>query len=312
MRKLLSIISILLLLGCGSLSALDIILKDGIVKNYPNESFSKLNPTEIITYRTREEGVRKDVWQGIRFDTWLRDNNLRDFSTIRFESDDRYLVSFDKVAFDTTACWMVFQNDKEKFKPENYRIIFPNLMQNNWIRNISKVVLEDFLPISLPKKFHSMGSILSDLELVNNPSPFVDIQGYRFEDILKPLRTGKKADVVLFSDDGFKLRLSYPKHLKGAVLELTEAGNLNLKSPQIPGGMWVKNIVYIQINKSALIKESSANKLIDLNKQFNWNLGPKARVWVKIQRGTYSMSFADFLANPDNIVISKEFKLLRK
>jgi len=76
--------------------------------------------------------------------------------------------------------------------------------------------------------------------------------------------------------------------------------------------MWVKNIVYIQINKSALIKESSANKLIDLNKQFNWNLGPKARVWVKSQRGTYSMSFADFLANPDNIVISKEFKLLRK
>ncbi len=295
-----------------SLSALDIVMKDGVTKSFPNESFSRLQTSEITTYRTREEGVRRDHWVGIRFDNWLKENDLRDFSTIRFESDDRYMMSFEKVAFDTTACWMVFENDKEKFSPEHYRIIFPNLTQNYWVRNISRVVLEDFNPIQLPGKLYPMSHVLGKLTLTKDPQPFVDINGYFWEDLLRALKSGKKADVVFFSEDGFKIRLSYPLHLKGAVLQVTETGALNLKSPQIPGGMWVKNIVYIQINKAALISENHLNKLIDLNKQFNWGLGATAKFRIKGTKGSSTLSFAEGLAEPARVNAGQWFELKKK
>ncbi|HRY83812.1 MAG TPA: hypothetical protein P5533_04170, partial [Candidatus Cloacimonadota bacterium] len=195
MSKILSLILLFILVGSFSF-ALDIVLKDGRTLSFPNEDFTKLKQEEITTFRTREEGVRTDKWKGIRFDNWLREKNLRDFSTIRFESDDRYQMSFEKVAFDTTSCWLVTQNDKEVFAPENYRIIFPNLMQNHWVRNISKVVLQDFRPIALPARLYFIDGAkqqnwspeLQNLKLHQDPKPFVNIRGYFLEDLLKSLR----------------------------------------------------------------------------------------------------------------------------
>lgn len=299
---------------------LDLVLKDGKLLSFPNADFALLPQTEITTFRTREEGTRKDVWKGIRFDNWLKENKLRDFSTIRFESDDRYMMSFEKVVFDTTSCWLVTQNDKEIFKPENYRVIFPNLTQNYWVRNISRVVLEDFRPIPLPKRIYMMDGSDSrnwspDLQSLNlhfEPKPFVNIHAYVWEELMQSLGSGKKADVVFFSADGFKLRLAYPTHLKGAVLELTDTGELNLKSPQIPGGMWVKDIIYIQIGKAALLRKDALNRLIDLNQNFHWNLSATAKVKLIYPQSKSKTSFAALLADPGKLSGLRWLQLLKK
>ena len=311
---------ILILLAVCSLSfALEIVLKDGQILSRPNADFGLLPRSEITTFRTREEGVRQDTWKGIRFDNWLKENKLQDFSTIRFESDDRYMMSFEKVAFDTTACWLIMESDKEIFPPENYRIIFPSLMQNHWVRNISRVVLEDFRPIPIPKRLFTMdltqksGSpTLMGMKLQNEPAPFVNIKGYFWDDLMKAMKAGKKADVVIFSADGFKLRLAYPTHLKGAVLELTEAGKLNLKSPQIPGGMWVKDIVYIQINSDAILQKASLNRLIDINKDFDWQLPTHTIAKLKYAKSSTTVSFATLLAEPERLDDLLWMQLLKK
>ena len=311
---------LLLSLLCSLSFALDLVLKDGRILSFPNADFAKLNQEDITTFRTREEGIRTDNWKGIRFDNWLKENKLRDFSTIRFESDDRYLISFEKVAFDTTACWLVTQNDKEIFAPENYRIIFPNLMQNHWVRNISRVVLEDFRPIALPHRIYFMDGAkqqnwspeLQNLKLQFEPKPFVNIHGYFFEDLMQALKSGKKADVVFYSADGFKLRLAYPTHLKGAVLELTEAGKLNLKSPQIPGGMWVKDIIYIQIGKHAVMQKQAINRLIDLNQNFGWQLSAEAKVKLNYPKTSAKTGFATLLAEPERLNNLRWLQIFKK
>lgn len=311
---------LLFCLSCSLFFALEIVLKDGRILSFPNADFAKLKQEEITTFRTREEGVRTDKWKGIRFDNWLKEKNLRDFSTIRFESDDRYQMSFEKVAFDTTSCWLVTQNDKEIFAPENYRIIFPNLMQNHWVRNISKVVLQDFRPIARPVRVYfvdqdrqqNWSPELQNLKLHQDPKPFVNIRGYFLEDLLKTLKSGKKADLVFFSRDGFKLRLNYPLDLKGAVLELTEAGNLNLKSPQIPGGMWVKDLVYIQIGKTALLQKAALNRLIDLNQHFGWQLTADAKVKLIYPKSSIKIGFATLLAEPERLNGLRWLQLYKK
>ena len=300
----------LLLIGMiMSLFGLRIIEKDGRIREIENSFFGTLTQEEISTERVREEGIRRDNWRGIRFDNWLRENGLTDWTVIRFESDDRYQVSFEKVAFDTTSCWMMTQQNDESFAPENYRVIFPHLSQNHWIRNISKVVLEDFRPAPRPKKIHSMELILSRLTQVQDPAPFVGISAYRFEDILRKLGAGRRSDVILISRDGFKLGLKYPDDLRGAVLEAGDEG-FNLKSPQIPGGMWVKDIIYIQAGKQAALQGAELRKLIDLNGLLSWNLGTRAKVKLYRTRGSQKLSFADFITKRSLSLEDRYFKLI--
>lgn len=285
----------ILLLICISLQGFELVLKNGVSGDFPNSSFSSLPREDLVTYRTREEGTRRDTWQGIRLDNWLRENELRDWTVIRFESDDRYMVSFEQVAFDTTSCWLMMQQNDREFAPEEYRVIFPNLTQNHWVRNISRIVLEDFRSLPMPKRIYPLQSLLAELTLHTNPAPFVNIRGYRFEDIMRALGSRRKAEVILWTSDGLKLNLEYPKHLQGAVLELTDDGSYGLKSPQIPGGMWLKQIIYVQVNKRAMLDSSSFRKVIDLNGLLNWELGSGARVKQWLTRGSSKSSLPAFL-----------------
>ncbi|HRY83531.1 MAG TPA: hypothetical protein P5533_02740, partial [Candidatus Cloacimonadota bacterium] len=123
---------------------------------------------------------------------------------------------------------------------------------------------------------------------------------------------GKKADLVFFSRDGFKLRLNYPLDLKGAVLELSEAGKLNLKSPQIPGGMWVKDLVYIQIGKTALLQKAALNRLIDLNQHFGWQLTADAKVKLIYPKSSTKIGFATLLAEPERLNGLRWLQLYKK
>lgn len=286
---------LILLLVSFSLQGFELVLKNGVSGDFPNSSFTTLPREDLVTFRTREEGTRRDTWQGIRLDNWLRENDLRDWSVIRFESDDRYLVSFEQVAFDTTSCWLMMQQNGREFAPEEYRVIFPNLTQNHWVRNISRIVLEDFRPLPLPKRIYPMQSLLAGLTLHENPQPFVNIRAYRFEEIMRALGSRRKAEVILWTSDGLKLNLEYPKHLQGAVLELHPEGYYGLKSPQIPGGMWMKRIIYVQVNKRAMLDSSSFRKVIDLNGLLRWELGSRARVKQWLTRGSSKGSLPAFL-----------------
>ena len=273
------------------------------------EELANLPRQAFITYRTREEGVRQDNWEGIRLDHWLRDRNYRDWISIRFESDDRYMVSFEKVAFDTTACWLAMIHNGEELPPDGFMVIFPHLTQNHWLRNLNRIVLEDFIPIKLPKRIYPMQNLLEEMTLIDNPEPFVDIQGYRFEELMSQLRGGRSADVVFYSEDGYKLRLEYPLHLRGAVLAPRENGRLELKSPQIPGGMWLKDIIYIQIDKRAVLENDCLRRLIDLDEVLDWNLGPGATVKEWMERGSRRLGFAAFVGELNLSNRSRYFRL---
>ncbi|MDD2230305.1 MAG: hypothetical protein PHY48_12940 [Candidatus Cloacimonetes bacterium] len=188
--------------------------------------------------------------------------------------------------------------DDVAFEDNSLRLIFPSLREMQWVRNLKRIVLENFVPMPRPSKFMLMQPFLDTQQLQKELKPFVDIEGYYFRDFLPAMSKTDTHKVILCSRDDLKQNLDFPFHLEGAVLEKTEEGTYNLKSPQIPGGMWVKDITYLQCDDTALIDQSSVNSLINLHKLLSWDISPELRFTIHKADEVLLLGFADALAEP--------------
>ena len=281
-----------------SLSALEIVNAQGISKQFDNAILHKHETTELKTSNEKDGQIRLGTWQGFRFDNWLEQQNLGSFNNIRFESPDRYLVNLSKEEFDSKEIWLVTAQDGTPFENNMLRLIIPSMREMYWIRDLNRVVLENFVPLPPPTRFYLMKPFLEGLKLQKEPTLFVNIEGWLFKDIVSQLSDKDKNSVVLYSRDGLKQNLEYPLHLEGAVLEKTTKNTFNLKSPQIPGGMWIKDIVYLQCDKTALIELGSLSSLLDLAKLFGWDSNPDLQFRITREGGDEVFSFGDALAEP--------------
>jgi len=267
-----------MLLIAVSGAALDIVDINGKIHHYPYDQFFRIQAHEFTTSKELDKETVINTWKGIRFDTWLKEQNLGDFAIIKFKSNDRYEVSFNKAEWDTLTCYLAYSGEGEIFPKEQLRIIFPHLRSMHWVRDLQQVSLENHQEVPLPARFISWYEFFSDRELVKDPAPFVRIEGYPIDDFIHELSDQPIKKVILYSADGLIQSLSYPTQLAGAVLEREPKGYMNLKSPQIPGGMWMKNIIYMQVDNLAVISQNSPSALIPLAKALKWPITADSRV----------------------------------
>ncbi|HQC08299.1 MAG TPA: hypothetical protein PK730_02840 [Candidatus Cloacimonas acidaminovorans] len=281
-----------------TLSSLEVIDTKGISHFYSNAELYKKETQEIKTSREKDGTVRLNTWQGFRFDIWLKEQNLGDFATIRFESSDRYQVTLEKSEFDSLESYLITGQDGIPFEENMLRLIFPALREMQWIKGLERVVLEDFQPLIRPQRFYLLQETLKKYPLQQDPEPFVKTQGWYLRDILSDLSEAEEKQVILYSRDGLKQHLTYPLHLSGAILEKTAEQHYNLKSPQIPGGMWMKDVIYLQCDNNALISEDSINQLIRLAKILHWETTPEMQFRIVFEDREEVMNFTDALAEP--------------
>jgi len=291
-------ILILLLFVCIAVNALQVIDVAGKSHEYDNAVLHKLETQELKTSREKDGVVRLNNWQGFRCDLWLKEQNLGDYGVIRFESGDRYQVSFSRDEFEKLESYLVVSQDGTAFENHALRLIIPELREMQWIRDLQRIVLEDFTPMQRPQRFYLLEQFLTKYQLHQDPKPFVKIEGWFLFELLADLSANPEKQVIIYSRDGLKQNLSYPFQLDGAVLEKAEQGIMNLKSPQIPGGMWVKDVVFLQCDSQALISAANLSKLIELSKIFSWNSGPELSFRIVRAGGEEVIPFSDALAEP--------------
>ena len=292
---------VLLVLLCASMlsvNALQIIRSDGVEVNFNNAELHKLEQHEFCTSREKDGVVRLNNWKGIRFDHWLKQQGLGEYLNIRFESADRYTVILSRAEFEGLESWLVMAQDNEAFANNALRIIFPTLREMQWIRDVHRIVLESFEPLSKPDRFLLMKPFLESQTLHNEPAPFVNVSGWYFSEFLPKLSNQESKSVVLYSRDGLKMNLEYPFHLETAVLVKNSNNTYDLKSPQIPGGMWIRDIIYLQCDETALIELNSINSLIALHKLLNWESKPDMQFSIQKADELIQLGFSDALAEP--------------
>ena len=292
------ILMFILSIATVSVNALEIIDYRGISKQFDNADLYKLDRQELKTSREKDGIVRLNNWQGFRFDLWLKRQSFGEYNNIRFESDDRYLVSLSRAEFEAIESWIVVAQDGVPFEDNSLRLIFPSLREMLWISNLKRIVLENFVPMPRPTKFMLMKTFLATQKLQTELKPFVDIEGYYFRDFLPAMSKTDTHKVILCSRDDLKQNLDFPFHLEGAVLEKTKDGTYNLKSPQIPGGMWVKDITYLQCDDTAIIEQGCINSLINMHKLLSWEVSPELEFTIHKADEVLRIGFADALAEP--------------
>ncbi|MDP2172828.1 MAG: hypothetical protein Q8M98_08715 [Candidatus Cloacimonadaceae bacterium] len=268
------ILLIIICMGVLMLHSLTIITCEGMSREVSYDALSALPMQAFATISLKDKS--RSLWQGIRFDKWLRDNGYNDFKRIRFEAEDRYMTMLEKSEFDTLECWLAFSSEGKIFEDKSMRVIFPGTREMKWVSFVARVVLEGELPIVVPQGFMLIDSYLKEFVLHRDPTPFVDIEGWLFREFLPDeiLRNG--GELYILSRDGVSSILSYPKHLQDAVLEYREGG-YHMKSPQIPGGMWLRDVVFIQMGEYALINKYHLSILIELSKKLDWKLGANSK-----------------------------------
>lgn len=285
-------------MGALMLHSLTIINPEGISRELSYEELSALPRQDFETISLKDQS--RSLWQGIRLDNWLRDNGYTDFSRIRFEADDRYMSSLESGEYDSLACWLAFSREGKPFADKSMRLIIPGTREMKWVSNLARVILEGALPIVVPHSFMLIDRYLQDFELHRDPAPFVDIEGWFFREFLPEEMLNSGGDLYLLSRDGISSNLSYPKHLQDAVLELRDGG-YHMKSPQIPGGMWLRDVVFLQMGEYALIHKEHLTLLVELSKKLDWKLGENSK-WklVKEQKSEIIPFSALFEQKPDS------------
>ena len=292
----------------SGLNALTVCDTHGWANEFTYAELASLATDSLATVRSKDGETRRDIWQGFRFDSWLKEKLSRPYKIIRFESADRYLVSFSRAEFDTLAAWLAFAQNGEKLPEDGLRLIFPALRDQKWIRGLQRVVLEDLGPLGLPASFGFLDERLRQSPLLQDPAPFTNLNGYYFEALLPVSARNATLNVLFYSGDGMKLELEYPLHLAGAVIEASDDG-FSLKSPLIPGGMWLKDIIYIQLGDTALIKSGNLNALIALNSLLDWDLGPQVSFVIRQGEELRSIPLIDVLERPELLAGVESFEL---
>ncbi len=292
--------------------AIEIIDDRGVRRDYPLSYFEGLE-RQSGEITVEKKGVLHDYsWQGFRFDKWLEQEGYKDFRNIRVESSDRYSIMLSRYDFDRNESWMIFVENGEKLDEHSFRIIFPTLRQMYWVTGINRILLEKTEPLKMPKQFILTERALKSQKLLNDPKPFVRTSGYSLDALIKDIFKIKKAQVLMYSKDGLQMRLDYPAQLQGAIIELTPEGSYNLKSPQIPGGMWLRDIVYIQINDKAMILEEQIGKIIELNNSLRWKLEPPFEILLRSGRKSVPIELEALLTNLKDYPAATGFVLISK
>lgn len=260
----------MLLCSMAALHSLDVYNTDSSLRSYDLPRLKSYSQEDFQTVRQKDGKTLTENWQGINLHKWIKDNEFGSFQSIRFESNDNYMVRIHKAELDTMEGFIALNKENAVLDSTEIRVIFPAHRDMFWVRGVTRIYLEEFKPVPHPAQIFIWESVSSKLELILEPTPFVKISGYTFDEIMRKVFRLDEGSVVIVSRDGLKSRLEYPRHLKGSVLEKTADNELNLKSPVIPAGMWLKDIVYIQCGPYAVLKHDFIYRIPALAKTLDW------------------------------------------
>jgi len=229
-------------------------------------------PTEMATEKEKDGDVIKRIWKGFRLEDLLKKYNQSDYDQVKFSSDDNYLVRLTKEEILSHNPLIALYLNGEEL--EGNRLIIPEMPGMYWISDISLIETEVQAHLSMPGMLQFAEGYLDDLELIKNPEPFIDVEGYYLAQLLQEVMPSMQGQYQLIGRDGISHLLDFNDYLAKAVLVKTETGYM-LQSPQMPGGMWIKNLAYIQKGDIAIIFRAQFSSWEEVSALTGWKVIPK-------------------------------------
>ncbi len=271
MKKLIILLSIMAI--SISLISMDIIQMD---KNI-SVSLDKLktyDQVEFSTHRVKDGEEKDDLWSGVPLMTLLTDLGIENYSIIKVIANDNYMVRYEVGDISPEDPVIAIKRNGKDLTEETVRLVAPSRRDMFWIQNIAKIQTEEPTTMSHPEVLYRAETLMANLTIQNNPKPFVDVDGYFLRDVMSQVFPSLTGEFLLMGIDGVRHLLNYSSYLSEAVL-IIDNDSFYMKSPQMPGGMWIQQIAYIQQDDTAIIFTGTAKKLENLGEHLHWNEIPE-------------------------------------
>ena len=230
------------------------------------------SPAEQVTEKEKDGEVIKRYWKGFKLKELLRKFDQVDCDLVKFSSQDNYLVRLTQEEIEIHDPLIALYLNDEKL--ESNRLIIPDMPGMYWISDIALIQTESQATLSQPHILYFAENYLADLKLSNDPEPFIDVKGYYIPQLLQLVMPSMQGQYQLIGRDGISHLLDFNDYLAKAVLVKSENGYI-LQSSQMPGGMWIKNLAYIQKGDVAIIFRSQFASLEDVQDLTGWKEIPK-------------------------------------
>jgi len=228
---------------------------------------------ELSTLRNKDGKEKRDNWQGVQLQIILNEFDISDFDQLCFISADNYLVRVAKNDIMNKDCILAITRNEKALNEEHIRLVIPDLRDMFWIQDISSIKTEFISNMAFPHTIYFVEPVLQKTPIRNELLPFVTMTGYTFTEIMSEIFPFLKDEVLLVGKDGVKHSLDYEKYLTSAVLIINE-NSFDLKSPDMPAGMWIKDLAYVQIFDVAVIFKNHFSSLSEVNDTLKWNSFP--------------------------------------
>ncbi|MFC1898178.1 molybdopterin-dependent oxidoreductase [Candidatus Cloacimonadota bacterium] len=265
-------ITLLLLLISIALSSITFIDRENSF-DISLEKLQSYQQTDMETHREKDGKIKDDKWSGATLKDILHEFQIEDFDQLKFTSEDNYQVRLSSQEIEEYSPIIALNRNGNSLNEEKLRLVVPQIRDMFWIQGITTITIEKENEFPLPYTLFVAEQIISQLDIKANPKPFTKVSGYYFIDLVAGVFPMLKGEFLLVSADGVSHNLDFDKYLKNAVLIIDE-DKLNLQSPDMPGGMWIKNLVYIQMFDRAVFFKDQIHNLHSLSKLLGWKKLP--------------------------------------
>jgi len=262
----------LLFIWAQLIFSIDLIDSSNII-SFDRQDLLRYDQITINTHRSKDGEELYDKWVGVLLKDILNEYEITDFDKLCFTSIDNYLVRVSKDNIINNNCILAIKRNDKMLSDDHIRLVIPNLRDMFWIQDINTIKTESISDVPFPHTIYFASTIIQDTPLRKELPPFINVEGYTFTEIMDKAFPFLKDEILLIGKDGIKHSLDYEKYLKNAILVKNEH-SFDLKSPDMPAGMWIKDIAYIQIFDVALIFNTRFESLGEVNELVNWNILP--------------------------------------
>ncbi len=267
-------------------------------KEYSLEALKKLDQQKVKTEYEKRGELRKNTWSGIPVKLLLKESDIwKDNSEFVFQSADNYLVRLNSEDLPSDKAIIALTKDGEELDEEHIRLIVKDMRDMFWIRGIAKISRTEPNEIQLPEYVFNGENFIKIYNFDNDPGKFKNDEGYKLADFLNKAFPSTEGEFTIFGKDGVNHTLDFDQFLKNARI-LKDEKSFSLKSEDMPGGMWIKNLICVFRNNRVIFfttnyeeVESVFAKIFDNkkleykiymnleNSEINIDKGEEAELW---------------------------------
>ena len=222
------------------------------------EKLVKYDPVSLETHLIKDGKPKDDKWIGVDLITILEEYNISDYDQIKFYSNDNYMVRLKKEDIYSHKPIIALNRNGKKIDKSRIRLVVPEMRDMFWISGIAYLETESAFELKFPHNIIFAEKYLADKEQ-HALAPFKDATGYDFAELTNEIFPTDKRYFVI-GRDGVSHWFEYENYLSKAVL-ISKDNKFDMKSIQMPGGMWVDDIAAIVLNSKAIIFQNQFNNL---------------------------------------------------